>query len=193
MFKALFEVLKFAFKKVTKLSIPYFSLEENDIKLKISTDCFYKHTLYNIEMKTRHDSYVYEAYTIKSDNVFLEYIHTYEDVYWNKDSFSSFLSLLKDALKATNFEKLEQKSFTHYDFYAYRVDDSYNIFLISLYEMNKNLFIVDFKGDLYTNLILNFDKTYIFNYENKKALKCDINISLVKNNAMNEYFKLASS
>ena len=193
MFKALFEGLKFAFKKVTKLSIPYFSLEENDIKLKISTDHFYKHTLYNIEMKTRHDSYVYEAYTIKSDNIFLEYIHTYEDVAWNTDAFSSFLSLLIGALQSSSFENIEKKSFTHYDFYIYRVNSSFNIFLISLYEMDKNLFIVDFKGDLYKNLMLNFDKSYKFSYENSADLKFDINISLVKNNAMNNYFKLASS
>ena len=55
MFRTIFDLFKFIFKKVTKLSIPYFSVEENDLKFKISTDSYYKYTLYNIVIKVRHD------------------------------------------------------------------------------------------------------------------------------------------
>ena len=41
MFRTIFDLFKFIFKKVTKLSIPYFSVEENDLKFKISTDSYY--------------------------------------------------------------------------------------------------------------------------------------------------------
>ena len=95
MFRTIFDLFKFIFKKVTKLSIPYFSVEENDLKFKISTDSYYKYTLYNIVIKVRHDPYVYEAYTLKANNIFIEYIHTLNDVMWNSQPFSYFFKSSK--------------------------------------------------------------------------------------------------
>ncbi|WP_418186455.1 hypothetical protein [Aliarcobacter lanthieri] len=193
MFEALFKLLKFIFKKVTKLSIPYFSIEENDLKFKISTDNFYKFTLYNIEMKTRHDSYVYEAYTLKANNIFLEYIHTYNDTIWNVQALSCFLDLLKDNLKINSFENYEKKIYNHYEFNIYRVNKTYNLHIIYIYEMQKEIFIVDTKGDLYENLLKNFEKTYTYNFPKNENINIDLNVSLVKNNAINAYFRLASN
>src|SRR5574344_588306 len=157
MFRTIFDLFKFIFKKVTKLSIPYFSVEENDLKFKISTDSYYKYTLYNIVIKVRHDPYVYEAYTLKANNIFLENIHT------------------------------------HYEFNIYRVNNEFNLYLIYIYEMNKEIFIVDSKGELYENLLRNFEKSYNCNFEKNENNHFDLNISLVKKNALNNYFKLASS
>ncbi|RBQ29022.1 hypothetical protein [Aliarcobacter vitoriensis] len=193
MFEALFKFLKYIFKTVTKLSIPYFSLEENDLKFKISTDNFYNFTLYNIEIKTRHDSYVYEAYTLKANDIFLEYIHTYNDAVWNVQAFSCFLDLLKDNLKINSFENLEKKVHTHYEFNIYRVNKSYNLHIIYIYEMYKEIFIVDTKGDLYENLLRNFEKSYNYEFPKNENIILDINISLAKNNAINNYFRLASN
>ena len=193
MFRTIFDLFKFIFKKVTKLSIPYFSVEENDLKFKISTDSYYKYTLYNIVIKVRHDPYVYEAYTLKANNIFLEYIHTLNDVMWNSQPFSYFLNLLKDELKVDSFENLEKKQYHHYEFNIYRVNNEFNLYLIYIYEMNKEIFIVDSKGELYENLLRNFDKTILVEYQNKDILDLNLNFSLVKNNGLRNYFKLASS
>ena len=191
MLNTLIDFLKFIFKKVTKLSIPYFSLHENDLRFKISSDTFYKYTLYNIEMKTRHDPYVYDAYTLKANNIFVEYIHTLNDVLWNSQAFSSFLNILKDDLKANSFENLEKKTYTHYEFNIYRVNKEFNLFIIYIYEMNKEIFIVDTKGELYENLLKNFEKSYSCSFSTNQKNSLDFNISLTKNNALNNYFKLS--
>ena len=44
-------------------------------------------------MKTRYDSYILEAYTLKTDNIYMEYIHTQNDVSWNAQALSSFKDL----------------------------------------------------------------------------------------------------
>jgi len=115
-FGALFEGLKFAFKKVTKLSIPYFSLEENDLRFKITSDYSFKYPISNIETKTRHDAYVLDAYTLKTKEIYIEYIHTYSDATWNGQAFGHFLSLLKKNIGAKRFELLIIMSFLTINF-----------------------------------------------------------------------------
>ena len=61
-------------------------------------------------MKTRYDSYILEAYTLKADNIYMEYIHTQNDVSWNAQALSSFKDLLKDKIKAKSIDLLEKKS-----------------------------------------------------------------------------------
>ena len=63
---------------------------------------------------------------------------------WNSQPFSYFLNILKDELKVYSFENLE-KSHTHYEFNIYRVNNEFNLYLIYIYEMNKEIFIVDTK------------------------------------------------
>ena len=130
---------------------------------------------------------------LKSDYIFLEYIYTYSDVIWNFQAFSSFLNLLKDELKVDSFENLEKKQYHHYEFNIYRVNNEFNLYLIYIYEMNKEIFIVDSKGELYENLLRNFEKSYSCNFEKNENNHFDLNISLVKKNALYNYFKLASS
>lgn len=180
------------FKTIKKLSRPYFSLEENELKFKIDSDTFYKFPITNIETKTRYDSYVLEAYTIKADNLHVEYIHTADDISWNGQALSFFKDLLKETIKAKSMELLEQKEFAHYEFMVYKVDKNFTLNIIYIYEVNKEVFIVDAKGELYENLLKNFDKTYEYNFERKAINSIDLNLSLVKNNAMKSYFALQS-
>ena len=183
--------LKSIFKTISKLSRPYFSLEENELKFKIDSDNFYKFPITNIETKTRYDSYVLEAYTLKADNLHIEYIHTADDVSWNGQALSFFKDLLKESIKAKNMELLEQKEFGHYEFLVYKIDDYFILNLIYIYEINKEVFILDTKGELYENLLKNFDKTYVYYFEKKPIDFVNLNLSLVKNNAMKSYFNLS--
>jgi hypothetical protein len=193
MLNALYNALKYIFKKVTKLSIPYFSLEENYLKFKITSEFSFKFLLSNIETKTRHDAYVLDAYNLKTKDIYIEYIHTINGVIWNSQPFSAFLDLLKDELKTNSFKNIFKKSFSPYEFNIYEVDNVYKLYIIYIYEMNKEIFIVDTKGELYENLLRNFEKSYNCNFEKNENNHFDLNISLVKKNALRNYFKLASS
>ena len=184
--------LKSIFKTISKLSRPYFSLEENELKFKIDSDNFYKFPVLNMETKTRYDSYVLEAYTLKADNIHVEYIHTDNDVSWNGQAFSFFKDLLKENIKANSMDLLEKKEFRHYEFLVYKINGQYILNLIYIYEINKEVFIVDTKGELYENLLKNFDKTYEYKFEKNQIDFMDLNLSLVKNNAMKSYFNIHS-
>ena len=185
LFKSLFQTIK-------KLSRPYFSLEENELKFKIDSDAFYKFPILNIETKTRYDSYILDAYTLKADNIHLEYIHTDNDISWNAQALSFFKDLLKESINAYSMDLLEKKEFRHYEFLVYKIDEKYILNVIYIYEINKEVFIVDQKGNLYENLLKNFDKNYVYKFEKNKTDFIDLNFSLVKNNAMKSYFALHS-
>ncbi|PZP13545.1 MAG: hypothetical protein DI602_05950 [Aliarcobacter butzleri] len=191
---AIFEGLKMIFKTITKLSRPYVSLEENDLKFKIDRDNTFKYTLSNIDTKTRHDPYIIDAYTLSANEIYLEYIHTDIDVSWNGQALSFFISLLKDNIKAKNFDLVEKEEFSHYEFLTYKVDNSYFLNVIYIYELSKEVFIVDKKAELYEKLLKNFKKDYVYRFEkNSNNIPKIENLSLVKNNAMNSYFAISSN
>lgn len=187
------DTLKSVFKTITKLSRPYFSLEENELKFKIDSDNFYKYPISNVETKTRHDSYVLEAYTLKTKDLFMEYIHIDSDVSWNSQALGSFISLLKENLKIRNMDLLEKKEFNHYEFLTYKIDGNYILNIIYIYEINKDIFIIDKQSELYENLLKNFQKDYKYTLEKNSNLNLEINVSLVKNNAMRSYFGIRSN
>ena len=191
---AIFEGLKMIFKAITKLSRPYVSLEEYDLKFKIDSDNTFKYTLSNIDTKTRHDPYIIDAYTLSANEIYLEYIHTDIDVSWNGQALSFFISLLKDNIKAKNFDLVEIEEFSHYEFLTYKVDNSYFLNVIYIYEVSKEVFIVDKKAELYEKLLKNFKKDYVYRFEKNDSNVPNIeNLSLVKNNAMNSYFAMSSN
>lgn len=186
------DALKSVFKSLKKLSRPYFSLEENELKFKIDSDNFYLFPISNIEIKTRYDPYVLDAYTMTSNQVYVEYIHTDMDVSWNGQALSFFTSLLKYDLKINSMDLLEKKEFNNYEFLTYKIDDSYILNLIYIYEMNKEVFIIDLKSELYENLLRNFDKNYKYKFARNGELSLDLNTSIVKNNAIYGYFRSSS-
>lgn len=104
------DIINSVFKTITKLSRPYFTLEENDLKFKIDSDNFYLFPISNIETKTRHDPYVLDAYTMTANGLYIEYIHTDSDVSWNGQAFSFFISLLRHDLKANEMKLLEKRT-----------------------------------------------------------------------------------
>ena len=185
---AFLDLFKSLFKTISKLSRPYFTLEENDLKFKIDSDTFFHFPISNIETKTRIDPYVLEAYTLKADHIHLEYIHTDIDVNWNGEAFSFFKNLLKSELGLSYLELLEKREFKHYDFVVYKTNNDYILNLIHIYEINKDVFIIDTNSKLYESLLKNFDKKYEYKFEKNIDEFENINISLAKNNALYSFF-----
>lgn len=193
MFENIVKILKFIFKKITKLSVPYFSLRESSLGFKITSDFIYIYDISNIYTKQRHDAFVLHAYTLKTDELYLEYIEFQNDVLWQQDAFGAFLSEVKDELKFKSFELLEKLNFSKYEFRTYKIDDEYVLSFIYLEEMHKSIFVVDKKSDLYEKLIQNFKKDYIFKYKEYKRVEQDFSFSLTKSNSFRSYFRITSS
>lgn len=187
------DFFKSIFKTLKKLSRPYFSLEETELKFKIDSDHFYNFPISNIDIKTRHDPYVLDAYTLQLKDIYVEYIHLDNDVSWNGEAFTLFTNLLKNTLKFRTMDLLEEKEFSAYKFVVYRINNEYNLNLIYIYEVNKEVFIIDQKAELYEGLLKNFDKNYVYNFEKNKNFSLNFNLSLVKNNGMNDYFSYDSN
>lgn len=175
-------------RSMMKISRPVFSFDNNQLTFKIDSDRFYSYSLDNYETKTRHDSYTYEAYTIKSENIFVEYINTDPDVQWEGAPESLFFSLIKEKLFIKKSELLESYEFPQFEFTTYKMDDKYILNFIHIDEIDKNIFIIDLDGELYSNLLSSLKRDYKYTYEKNGPLGLDLNLSLVKENAFYNYF-----
>lgn len=186
------QVFKSVFKNIIDLSRPIFTFENNELKFKINSEYYYTFALNNYETKTRHDSYILEAYTISSDNLFVEYVHVDNDVIWNGLASSFFVNLFKEKLPINSMQVIEKKEFEHYKFITYKINDEFTLNFIYIYEINKDIFIIEKNAELYINLLQSFQKDYKYKFDKNQDLEFDINISIVKENALNGYFNLSN-
>lgn len=185
-------VLKSILKSLFNVSRPTFIFENNELRFKINSDKFYIHPLDNYETKTRHDSYIIDAYTILSDDIFVEYIHTDDDVTWNGLAHKLFLDLLRMKLKVKSYEIYEEVEFGNYTLMTIKFGDNI-INIVHIYEVNKEIFIIDKNGIFYDKLYKSFDETYVNTFEKTNNKNLNINISIVKENAFFDYFSLDPS
>lgn len=177
-------------KSFIKLSRPRFSFDENQLKFKINSDKFYIYEIEDYETKTRHDSYVIDAYTIKTENLFIEHIQIDNDVQWRGLASSLYTTFLKEKLGLKSMKILETKEYDGYDFITYEIDEHFILNFIYIYEINKDTFILDAKSELYENLLQNFDSSYTYRFPKNKDTKMNIDISIVRDNAFMYYFGL---
>ena len=185
--------LKSILKTVIKLSRPVFNLQDNTLKFKINSEQFYTYVLKDYEQKTRHDSYTIEAYTLKAKNLYIEYVQTDNDVVWNGLPSSLFIDLVKSKLNFKSMEILENYEFSNYEFITYKIDDHFILNFIYIYEINKEVFILDINSELYANLLRNFVKDYKYTYEKNQDDVVDFNFSIARENNINNYFSYEGS
>lgn len=175
-------------KTILKVSRPIFTFEDNELRFKISSDFFYTYTLENFDIKTRHDPYVFEAYTLKTSDIFLEYVQVDDDTFWQGDSLGLYEDFLKEQCRFQSLKTLEKRSIKNYEFRIYEVEENHIIHLVYIWEANKDIFILDNKVELYKILLSNLDKSYIYKFEDKLKINFDFNSSIVKQNAFSSYF-----
>jgi len=180
-------IFKSLLKGLINVSRPTFTFENNELKFKINSDKYYTYNLENYETKTRHDSYILDAYTISTDDIIVEYIHTDDDVSWNGLAHKLFLDLLRVKLKVKSYEIYEEKVFDNYTFLTIKYGENI-LNVIHIYEVNKEIFVVDKNSDFYEKLYKCFDESYIYSFDKTNNTKLNINISIVKENAFFDYF-----
>ncbi len=178
-------------KSIAKVSRPIVSMEANQLNFKINSDFFYTYNLENFDIKTRHDPYTVDAFTIKTDKFYMEYIKVDDDTTWQGQALSLYEGFLVEQLKLKKLETLEEVEYEHYTFKIYKVDEYAILHLIYIWEVNKDVFILDFDSQLFKTLITNLDKNYIYKYNNSPKLSVDFDSSIVKLNAFKYYFNLS--
>lgn len=173
-----------------KAAKPTFSFKDDSLFFKISGDEFYKYDLNKYDQKTRHDPYVLNAYTLKSEEIFLEYIKLPNNTSWNGSALGYFESLFKNELKIDKLEILEKYEINNYVFKTYQINEQFVCFFIYIYHTNNDIFIIDTKGELYKNILEKIKKDYTFKYEDSVKGLVNFDLSLVKKNTLEEYFSL---
>lgn len=174
---------------LTKMSSPVFLFDEHNVQLsfKLKSDNRYLYNLEPYEIKTRHDPYVLHAYTLKTKTIFLEFIHLDSFSSWNGLSRGFYEKLLRDRLKI-KLELLERIDIDNYEFSTYRVDDNFILHLIFIWEVNKDIFILDTKGQLYKEFLCSLNSGYVYKFEDDEKGSVNFDLSLVKENSLKQYF-----
>ncbi len=185
------------FKKIlnsiNQMSSPIFSFDADLSVLSfiLPNDEKFDFTLENYDVKTRHDPYVYEAYTFNNQDIFFEYIHLDPVCSWNGLSRGYFIDLLKSLIN-DELELEERFEFKHYEFSTYNSHSHGYIHIIYIWDVTKEVFLIDKKGILYKNFLGLLKSDYEYKYNDKKIYDLDIEISLVKRNSLNNYFNASS-
>ena len=180
------------FKNIVKFiktaSIPTYKFEDNMLIFKIKAEEFYQYNLENYEMKTRHDSYVLEAYTLHNKDIFLEYIRLDNNSQWNGQALSLYEGFMKEKLKIKDIQTIEKKEINSYTFKTYKINNSFILHMIYIYTAVSDIIILDTKGELYKNLLSKLDNDYLYKFENEEKGEINFNISMVKENTIRGFF-----
>lgn len=179
-------------KTIVSASRPVYKFENNQIHFKINDD-YISHDLNNYDMKTRHDSYVQQAYTINNEDIFLEYIKLDMNSSWFGEPLSVYEGFFKEKLAIRTLQTLENKEISNYVFQTKKVNDSFVLHFINIYSSDSNAIIVDTKGELYKKLLSCLDSSYEYKFEDEEKGSVNFNISIVKENAIRGYIRLDES
>lgn len=173
---------------LSKMSIPTFIFDEHNVQLsfKLKNDERYLYNLEPYEIKTRYDSYVTHAYTLKTDTIYMEYINLDISSSWNGLSRGYYEKILKDKLKI-KLELLERVEIGNYEFSTYKVDEQFILHLIFIWETGKDIFILDTKGELYKGLLSSLKNNYKYKFDNEEKGRVNFDISLVKENSIQQF------
>lgn len=177
---------------ILQASKPSFVFENNELRFHLHNDKTYTYDLGTYDLKTRHDPYAMEAYTIKNSDIHLEFIHRDHTSEWNGFSRGYYESLLKEELKLKSLEALKREEFGQFEFTTYKVNDNFIIHFIFIWSTHRDIFIIDTKGELFKKLLTLSKKDYTYEYDNEEKGNINFDISLVKKNAFNAYFNQSS-
>ena len=179
------------FKSLVKISGStfVFNADKNLLQFKKLDDEYIKFPLEEgFEIKSRHDSYVIDAYTLKSKNIFIEYINLDQMASWRGLPRTIYEKFLKEKLKIRTLALLERKDIKNYEFSIFKVDDDFIIHFIYINEGSKDIFLIDTEGKLYTELLYNFFKKYKYTFDDEEKGEVNFDISIVKDNSVRQYF-----
>lgn len=134
------------------------------------------------------NSYILNSSSVEYGDIFIEQISLNSNCEWNGFQRSYFDNLFKEKTGVKTMVALERIDFQSYEFSTYLINDKYIMNLIYEFSANDNKFIVDYKGELFTKMINQFDKSYKNKYLDKPRFSSNYNSSLVNQNIIKNYF-----
>ena len=105
-------------------------------------------------------SYILNTSSDEYGDIFIEEVSLNNNCEWNGFQRSFFDDLFKEKTAIKTMVALERIDFQSYEFSTYLINDKYIMNLIYEFSANENKFIVDYKGNLFTKMIKQFDKSY---------------------------------
>ncbi|KAB7886027.1 hypothetical protein [Poseidonibacter ostreae] len=134
------------------------------------------------------DSYIISRANSEYGDIFIEHFSLNSNCEWNGFQRSYFDNLFKEKTAIKTMVALERIDFPSYEFSTYLINDKYILNLIYEYAANKNTFILDYKGELFSEMIKKFDKNYKNKYLEYQRFSSRYNSSLVNQNIIKNYF-----
>jgi len=181
-------ILQKIFKVIANASMPTYKFENNKLSFKLDSEDYFEYDLKNYDIKTRHDPFVLEAYTLNNDEIFLEYIKTDSSTSWNGQALSFYENFFKEKLQIRDFDTIENKEINNYVFKVKKIDEAFVLHIVYIWGANTDIIIVDMKGDLYKSLLTKLDSKYNYKFEEEEKGTVNFNISLVKENCLQGFF-----
>lgn len=179
------KVLKF----IASASIPTYKFEDNKLIFKVKSEEFYEYDLGQFDVKTRHDPFVLEAYTLRTDDIFLEFMRIDNNTQWSGHALSLYESFFKEKLVIESMDVLEKKVIDHYTFKTYKINDSFVLHLIHIYTVTSDVIILDTKGELYKQILFRLDGKYEYKFDNEEKGTVNFNISMIKENCIRNFLR----
>lgn len=179
------KVLKF----IATAAIPTYKFEDDKLHFKVKTEEFYEYDLGYFDMKTRHDTFVLEAYTLRTDDIFLEFIRIDNNTQWESHALSLYESFFKEKLLIKSMDVIEKIVIDHYTFKTYKINDSFVLHLIHIYTAVSDIIIVDTKGELYKQILFRLDGKYEYKFDNEEKGEVNFNISMIKENCIRNFLR----
>jgi hypothetical protein len=181
--------LKKLFNSITKATQPHFLFEDSSLKFLLQSREYFSYKVYNLSKKARFSSYVLDAYTLSNKDIFLESVTLNTNSTWAGQPRSIYEDFLKEELKIDSKVLLKRIDIGNYEFSIYKLDDSFIIHFIYIWFHDKNIFIVDSKGELFRELLKELKDDYVYKYDNEQKGEINFDISVVQSNTLKGHFE----
>jgi len=194
MIKSLYILLMTLFFAACSSIVPYnYSTKKDELKFKISDNNYLTKKLNNPEYISTFDTCTNKSYLLKEKRYFVEYISLENNCNWNGLASGYFEREFKSKLKLKSMKALERIDIKNYSFATFKIDDKYSLNTITMYIGFTDIFIIDFEGELYNELLVKLNPSYENKFESLPRFMADYDYSLVKFNLFNSYFNREAS
>jgi len=193
MIKSFLLVLIIFFFTACSSSVPFtYTPKINELKFQISKEHSFIKKLNNPQYILTSDTCANESYLLKEERYFIEYISLDTNCSWNGLSSGYFQREFKDKLNIKAMETVEQIDIKNYSFSTFKINDKDILNTITIYTVFSDIFIIDYEGVLYEELLLEFKPTYKNNFKSLPRFKANYTYSMVNFNFINNYFNRES-
>ncbi len=193
MVRSLFFIFVLLFFTACSSIMPYtYSSKTDELKFKISDKNYLTKKLNNPQYIFTSDHCTDESYLLKEKRYFIEYISLSLHCSWNGLPDGYFEREFKSKLKLKSMVAVERIDIKNYSFSTFKINDKYSLNTITIYTTYSNTFIVDFEGELYTEILTKLNPKYQNKFQSMPRFTANYKYSLVDYNFFNSYFNRES-